>query len=75
MDANYAWVLAFGASDADGRIYKIPASGGAPVIVAQGLFQPSSITMDAGHIYWTNNNTTQSDGTRNSDGTIMMIVK
>ena len=75
VDANYAWVLAFGASDADGRIYKIPASGGAPVIVAQGLFQPSSITMDAGHIYWTNNNTTQSDGTRNSDGTIMMIVK
>ena len=45
------------------------------LIVAQGLYQPNAITMDSGHIYWANNNTTQVSGTRNSDGTIMMIVK
>lgn len=75
VDASYAWVLADGASGSDGRIYKIPVSGGAPVVVAHGLNQPTSIAMDSGHIYWTNTNTTQGSGTRNSDGTIMMIVK
>ncbi len=75
VDTSYAWVVASGASAGDGRIYKIPVSGGSPVIVAQGLFQPASITMDQGHIYWANANTTQGNGTRNSDGTIMMIVK
>lgn len=77
VDANYAWVLASGTAPnyPDGRIYRIPVGGGTPVIVAQGLNQPSSIAMDAGHLYWCNNSTTQSGGTRNSDGTIMMIVK
>ncbi len=74
VDASYAWVLAYGASATDGRIYKIPVGGGEPVIVAQGLFRPTSIAMDAGHVYWTDDNTT-TGGTPNSDGTIMMIVK
>jgi hypothetical protein len=76
VDSSYAWVLASGTAVngyADGRIYKIPVGGGAPVIVAHDLFQPASIAMDSGHIYWANNNTTS--GTGNSDGTIMMIVK
>jgi hypothetical protein len=75
VDASYAWVLAQGTSFADGRIYRIPVGGGAPVIVADGLNQPNSIAMDAGHLYWANNSTTQGGGTRNSDGTITMIVK
>jgi hypothetical protein len=75
VDASYAWVLAAGSSDTDGRIYRIPVGGGAPVLVAQGLYKPNSLTMDAGHLYWLNYNTTQASGTRNSDGTIMMIVK
>lgn len=77
VDGSYAWVLAQGTSAngyADGAVYRIPVAGGAPLAVAQGLHQPTSIAMDAGHVYWTNANTTTA-GTRNSDGTIMMIVK
>lgn len=70
VDASSAWVLASGASASDGRLYKIPLGGGAPVIVAQGLYQPNSLAMDAGHLYWANNNTSG-----NVDGTITMIVK
>jgi hypothetical protein len=75
VDGSYAWVLAAGAGPADGRIYKLPLGGGPSVIVAQGLFQPTSLAMDSASIYWTNNSTTQPSGTRNSDGTIMMILK
>lgn len=77
VDGSSAWVLAQGTSAnnwADGAVYRIPLAGGAPLAVAQGLHQPTSIAMDAGHVYWTENNTT-TGGTRNSDGTIRMIVK
>ena len=71
-DANFAWVVAYGTAPSytDGRIYKVPVGGGSAVVVAQGLYAPTSITMDAGHIYWTTTNTSTS-----SDGTIQMILK
>ncbi len=76
VDANFAYVLASGTAPnyADGRIYKIPVGGGPAVVIAQGLYQPNSITMDAGHLYWCNGSTT-TGANRNSDGTIQMILK
>jgi hypothetical protein len=56
------------------HIYRIPVGGGAPLVVARGLNQPTSITQDSDHVYWTDSNTS-AGGTRNSDGTIRMIVK
>lgn len=69
-DSFAAWVVASGASASDGRVYKISLPSGTTEIVAQGLYQPSAIAMDAGHIYWVTNNTAG-----NVDGTVMMIVK
>ncbi len=50
-DASSVWVLASGSGASDGRIYQIPTGGGAPVIIAKGLYQPRSLAQDASNLY------------------------
>jgi len=69
-DASDVWVTSSGASASDGRVYRIPAAGGTAVLVAKNLYSPGSLTIDAGHVYWAQANTSG-----NSDGKILMIVK
>jgi hypothetical protein len=69
-DANFVWVLADANGLGNGRIYKVPVAGGSPVLVAKGLYQAKSFTMDATHVYWATLSMANL-----SDGTISMIVK
>jgi hypothetical protein len=75
-DASFVWAIATAGQPIDDAIvYKIPAGGGAPVIVAKHLYEPRSITMDATHIYVATLSTIGGASPDPSDGTILMIVK
>lgn len=70
VDASFAYVLASGASASDGRLYRVPLAGGAPVVMASSLYQPTTLAMDAANLYWAQNNTSG-----NQDGAVMVMPK
>ena len=51
---HVAWVHNSTGVDVVGTVMKAPIEGGAPILLASGQYRPNSITMDATHVYWTN---------------------
>jgi len=54
----------------EGRVMKVSASGGEPVVVADGQLHPAALALDERYLYWTN---LGSGGSK--DGTVVRMVK
>jgi hypothetical protein len=63
LDADNLYYVVTGAK---GRVMKMPKGGGAPVIMAEGQDQPTSVVVDEKSVYWTN---------RVEGGAVMKVAK
>jgi hypothetical protein len=57
----------------NGQVFSLPKSGGKPVAIASGQFQPRGLALDATHVFWGN----QNGGTimqANKDGSSQMTI-